>query len=335
MTISESFLKTRPACHSPKCTGLLAVIALTLVAPAGCLADQPTGAGPALRIVAPADRARVAPGDRVNVRLESASGRAFSAIVIAGERPIGMTITRAALPANVPIQIPASIPAGIYHLTALARASSGEVVSSPPVTVDVERSTLPQSLRLEPQGLMFRAIGEMLPLRAEALFAGVRVDVTRSPQMEYSALDSNVATVNPQGQVIAAGAGSTEITARYHDGPRATVTVHVAAPAAIVSPTTIRFDAQPIGASSASRTVTLANRGGEALEITAVKAGGEFAVNEDCLHSSPLPVGGTCYITVTFTPVKAGPRVGAVTISNRATTAATVVHLEGEGKVSP
>jgi len=316
--------------------GALAVTAVMLAVMPAPAADTPAGQEPVLRIVAPADHARVAPGDRVNVRVEAAAGQAFSAVAVAVDRQIGTTLVRGGLPAGVPVQIPASAPSGLYHLSALARDASGQLVSSTSVTLDVERNLPPQSLRLEPAGLNFRAIGETLPLRASGVFAAsIRADVTRSPEVEYSTVDPRVATVNAQGQVTAEGPGSTEVMARYHNGPAASASVRVATPATMIVPASIRFDRQPVGSSSAGRTVTVTNRSGEPLEINSVKAGGDFAINEDCLHSSPLPVGGTCYITVTFTPSLLGPRAGAVTISTRTTTVSTVVHLEGEGKSSP
>jgi len=315
-----------------KIIALAAAAAMLAVMPASA-ADASAGQEPVLRIVAPADHTRVAPGDRVNVRVEGAAGHAVSAVIVAVDRQIGTTLVRGGLPASVPVQIPASAPSGAYHLTALARDASGRLVSSTSVTLDVERNLPPQSLRLEPVGLNFRAIGETLPLRTSGLFPGnSRADVTRSPEVEYSTVDPRVATVNAQGQVTAEGPGSTEVVAAYRGGPSASVQVRVSVPATMIAPASIRFDPQPVGSSSAGRTVTITNRGGEPLEITDVKAGGDFAINEDCLHSSPLPVGGTCYITVTFTPSMPGRRAGTVTIGTRVTTASTVVHLEGEGK---
>ncbi|HUI42396.1 MAG TPA: choice-of-anchor D domain-containing protein [Terriglobia bacterium] len=314
----------------------LAVAVVMLAGVAARAANSSAGPEPVLRIVAPADRARVAPGSRVNVRVEAAPGQVVSTVAVAAGRPIGTTLFRGALPATIPVEIPASAPSGLYHLTALARDASGQLVSSASVTLDVERNLPPQSLRLEPAGLNFRAIGETLPLRASGIFAGsVRAEITRSPDVEYSALDPRVATVNAQGQVTAEGPGSTEVMAAYHGGPSASVEVRVSAPAAMIAPASLRFDPQPVGSSSSGRTVTVTNRSSEPLEITAVRAGGDFVINEDCLHSSPVPAGGTCYITVTFAPSTSGPRAGTVTISTRTTTASTVVHLEGEGKSAP
>jgi hypothetical protein len=311
----------------------LAVAAVVLAVVPSRAADSSAGQGPVLRIVAPADHARVAPGTRVNVRVEAAPGQAISTVAVAAGRPIGTTLVRGGLPASVPVQIPASAPSGFYHLTALGRDASGQLVSSTSVTLDVERSLPPQSLRLEPVGLNFRALGETLPLRASGMFAGnVRAEVTHSPDVEYGTLNPRVATVNVQGQVTAEGPGSTEVTAAYRGGPSASAEVRVSAPATMISPTSIRFDPRPVGSSSSERTVTVTNRSSEPLEITSVKAAGDFSISEDCLHSSPLPAGGTCYISVTFTPSRAGPRAGTVAISTRATTTSTVVHLQGEGK---
>ena len=316
-------------------TGACAVVitAVMLAVTPAPAAEASAGQELVLRIVAPADHARVAPGDRVNVRVESAPGHAISAVAVACDRQIGTTLVRGGLPASVPVQIPTSAASGLYHLTAVARDASGQLVSSASVTLDVERNLPPQSLRLEPAGLNFRALGETLPVRASGVFTGnVRADVTRSPEVEYSAVDPRVATVNAMGQVRAEGPGSTEVIAVYRGGPSTSVTVRVSTPPAMIAPASIRFDPQLVGSSSPGRTVTVTNRGSESLDITAVKAGGDFDVNEDCLHSSPLPVGGTCYVTVTFTPSQPGPRTGTVTIGTRATTASTVVHLQGEGK---
>jgi Abnormal spindle-like microcephaly-assoc'd, ASPM-SPD-2-Hydin len=305
----------------------------TLGAAPGPAADQPAASIPVLRIVAPIDRTRVAPGERLDVRVQALPGHAVSAVAISGERPIGVTLMRGALPATIPVQIPSSTPSGLYRLTALAR-DSGQLVSSAPVIVDVERSLPPQRLQIEPRGLSFQALGETLPLRVLGAFAGSPgAEVTRSPDMQYTALDSNVATVNAQGQVTAEGPGSTDIVARYRGGPAASIAVRVSAPAAMISPATIRFGPQPVGVPGASRTVTVTNRSNTPLEITSVQPGGDFAVAEDCLQSSPLPAGGTCYVTVTFTPSVAGQRAGSVTIGTRNSAVATVVRLQGQGEL--
>ncbi len=316
-----------------RCVGWLALAGLAAAVPPACAVDQPAAADAVLRIVAPADHTRVAPGSLVNVRVEAPAGQAISAVAVAAGRPIGTTLVRGALPATVPVEIPSSTPSGLYHLTALARESSGQLVSSAAVTLDVERNLPPQSLDIEPAGLNFRSIGETLPLRVQGVFGGnARADVTRSPEVEYRTADARVATVNGQGQVTAEGQGSTEVVARYHSGPAASAVIRVAAPVTMVSPASVHFDPEPVGASSAGRTVTVTNRSSEPLSITSIRSSGDFEVNEDCLHSSPLPAGGTCYITVTFAPAAARKHSGTITISDRTTTASTVVHLEGEGK---
>lgn len=281
-------------------------------------------------IVSPPDHTRVAPGDRLMVRVEPApevTPSAITAVAVLAEKPLGLNLVKGSLPAVLTIQVPESAPSGLYHLTALARDGDGHLLSSPSVVVDVERSLPPLALRIEPKRLEFRALGETLPVRVSGSFpGGALVDLSRSREIEFTSLDARVATVDGHGLVAATGPGSTEIAARYRSGPMTVIPVHVATPTLMIAPASLHFDPQPIGTSSTSLSVTVTNRGAEPLEITSVQATGDFAAQEDCLRSSPIPLDGTCHVTVIFTPNT------AVSLGSRATSAATVVPLEGEGE---
>jgi hypothetical protein len=98
-----------------------------------------------------------------------------------------------------------------------------------------------------------------------------------------------------------------------------------------LSPTTLTFGSQNVGSSSAGQAVTLTNSGNAALPITSTSltiSGAnytEFSSTNNC--GTSLAAGGSCTVTVTFTPAATGNRTATLAIAG----VAQMVSLSGTG----
>jgi len=104
-------------------------------------------------------------------------------------------------------------------------------------------------------------------------------------------------------------------------------------PGVSLSATTLTFGSQLVGTSSPAQTVTLMNVGNSALGISSlVVAGanpGDFPETTTC--GSSVVAGGSCTISVTFTPTASGSRAATVTITDNAGDSSQTVSLTGTG----
>jgi hypothetical protein len=101
---------------------------------------------------------------------------------------------------------------------------------------------------------------------------------------------------------------------------------------ATLSPSSLSFGNQNVGSTSAPQTVTLSNTGNAALAITRLSASGDFTQTNAC--GSSLAAGGSCTISVTFTPSASGTRSGTLTLTDNAGGGTQTVTLTGIGMVS-
>ena len=98
------------------------------------------------------------------------------------------------------------------------------------------------------------------------------------------------------------------------------------------SPSTApNFPEQIIGKTSPPQTVKVTNKGTTALSISAMKVKGQFAAASTC--GASVAAGASCAITVTFTPLSIGNKVGTVSISDSASSKVQVIELTGAGTV--
>ena len=108
--------------------------------------------------------------------------------------------------------------------------------------------------------------------------------------------------------------------------------VGIGAAQASLSPTSLSFGSVTLG-NTASQTVTLTNNGGSALNISAISSNGDFTNHNNC--PSSLAAGGSCSLTVTFTPTVLGSRTGTLSISDDASSSPQQVALSGTGVNTP
>jgi len=162
---------------------------------------------------------------------------------------------------------------------------------------------------------------------------------------------SDFAESNNCGATLAAGANCT-ITVTFQPTAVGTLTAEVTvtdnvshsphkvgvngtgtASAASLSPTSLTFASQTVGATSAAQTITLSNSGDAALSVTSITVSGanasDFAETNNC--GSSVAASANCKISVTFKPAAAGARTAAVTVTDNASGSPQSVSLSGTG----
>jgi hypothetical protein len=103
-----------------------------------------------------------------------------------------------------------------------------------------------------------------------------------------------------------------------------------------LSPTSLSFNNQNVGTTSAAQTVTLTNSGNGALTISSIGLtgtnAGDFAQTNTCpISPSTLAANANCTINVTFSPTAPGSRSASVSITDNAGGSPQSVTLSGTG----
>jgi Abnormal spindle-like microcephaly-assoc'd, ASPM-SPD-2-Hydin len=100
-----------------------------------------------------------------------------------------------------------------------------------------------------------------------------------------------------------------------------------------LAPGSLNFQAEPLGQSSAPRTVTLTNTGTDAVNLNNISIDGsasaDFAQTNTC--GSSVAPGGSCTISVTFTPTARGSRMASLSVSDNGGGSPQMVRLGGVG----
>ncbi len=99
---------------------------------------------------------------------------------------------------------------------------------------------------------------------------------------------------------------------------------------ASLSPSSLDFTPQVVGTAS-TQTITLSNRGNEALTITGMTASGGFSFASNC--GTTLIPGGNCTVSITFKPQGPGTYTGTLSISDNGPGSPQTVALSATGVV--
>ncbi|MFM9882342.1 MAG: choice-of-anchor D domain-containing protein [Burkholderiales bacterium] len=110
--------------------------------------------------------------------------------------------------------------------------------------------------------------------------------------------------------------------------------VAIGVPAAKLSPASVSFGNQIVGAPGSQQAVTLTNTGGAILNMTNFAVTGPgFAHNSSC--GASLAPAASCTINVTFAPTAIGATAGSLTVATNATGSPHTVPLTGSGIMQP
>jgi Beta-propeller repeat/Abnormal spindle-like microcephaly-assoc'd, ASPM-SPD-2-Hydin len=100
---------------------------------------------------------------------------------------------------------------------------------------------------------------------------------------------------------------------------------------ASLSTTALTFTNQLLNTTSSAQRVTISNTGANAMTISGVIVSGDFAETDNCTAGPIAANGGTCSVSVTFTPTATGARTGSLTIKDNAQNNPHTVSLTGTG----
>jgi hypothetical protein len=102
---------------------------------------------------------------------------------------------------------------------------------------------------------------------------------------------------------------------------------------ASLSPASLTFGNQNVGATGTAQTVTLTNSGNLPLNLSNIAVSGSFALQATttCSTSAPVAANGTCVLSVTFTATASGTQTGSITLTDDATGGSQTVSLSGIG----
>ena len=97
------------------------------------------------------------------------------------------------------------------------------------------------------------------------------------------------------------------------------------------SASSLNFGLMQIGLSSPSQTVTITNVSSHSVNFTSIASTGDYSQSNTC--PATMTAGGSCTITVTFTPTSSGTRAGAVTLKDNSPGSPTqTIALTGTGE---
>ncbi|HEY2435076.1 MAG TPA: choice-of-anchor D domain-containing protein [Vicinamibacterales bacterium] len=109
-------------------------------------------------------------------------------------------------------------------------------------------------------------------------------------------------------------------------------------PAPAVAPASAGFPNTTVGTSSQSTRLTLTNPATRSVAVVSVALGGinaaDFSIVSDQCSNMSVPSGGTCVVTVAFTPAAAGPRTAVLTFTDAANPSTQIVNLTGTAQVN-
>jgi hypothetical protein len=162
-----------------------------------------------LQITSPTNGTVFSPGQTITVSVSASTG--LSAVFIVGENPIGFSAPLYTAPYQFSVPLPTTIRPKQYVLTAEGVVTPGHVVRSTPITIVVQRSDSPTSLRLQPS-VVNLDIGQNAYLRVVGTYSdNSTADLTQAASTTFVSNSPAIATVNAYGAVTAVSSGSTTI----------------------------------------------------------------------------------------------------------------------------
>ncbi len=156
-------------------------------------------------------------------------------------------------------------------------------------------------------------------------FGSCTVDVTFSPGPSTGQYNAALEVLDPNDSTSVVG--STGLTGNGTPAPAPALTVQ--------NPTPVAFGNQKVGTTSAAVDLIVKNTGNADLNVVgAGSSDPQFSVtNNACIGASPIAPGGTCAISVTFSPTSSGGASAVLSVSSNDPASPTPVSLSGNGTV--
>ncbi|MBZ5699305.1 MAG: Ig-like domain repeat protein [Acidobacteriia bacterium] len=227
-----------------------------------------------------------------------------------------------------------ALTAGSHPITAVYAGDANFAGSTSNVVTQVVTGALLTSITVTPNPAASIPVGTTEQFTATGVYSdGSTQNLTATATWNSSNLTAVTISNTAGTQGLATGVfnGSTNITASFNGVTSSPVTVtggSGASPLLNASPTALLFGPQAVGATSGAQTVTLTvTPGAGAATITSISVTGDFAQLNNC--GTSIPSGGSCPISVTFTPTATGSRTGQLTVSSNDPDSPFVVYLTG------
>jgi hypothetical protein len=275
----------------------------------------------------------VHPGETVHFDLSIDPGRSSGPVSLIS--PLGFSgELRESAPYSFTLEIPrtdhvggGSRLIGIQPVTVFGKIPGKQEYGLGAIEVDVEESEMPTKLSVSSNmgqygapGLKFFDAGQEEFIAIDATFPnGDVLDVINSAYLSLVSANPEVVRVGEEGRLTSFGPGATSITARYSFNGQ---TMQIAIPASVtistsgivLTPLSLDFGDLAVGTTN-TRSVTLTNHALGEITIFKLEVRAPVRESDDCT-SGPLPPGGSCMISITFTPFRPGPNQGVIYIPN-------------------
>jgi pimeloyl-ACP methyl ester carboxylesterase len=285
---------------------------------------------------------------------------ALSGLAPVGGASVGLSSNNSA------VQVPSvvTVPAGQNSTTFTATASAVTNQTVATVTATYNGGSTTAALTVNPNTLPLTVSPATLSFAKQALgstSAAKKVTLTNKTGVVVTGISWAVIATNPNdfqqsaatcGQtlnvkasctislVFAPGAiGARSATLRITDSasnsPHSVSLTGTGILPVAISPSTLKFAATKVGATSSAKVVTITNDLPGTLTISGITIEGtnpaDFAVKSTTCGAT-LTAGSSCSVNVTFTPTAKGIRAASLNISDSAITSPQTVALSGTGK---
>ena len=300
-----------------------------------------------VKILTPEDDAIVHPGEKLHVEVSLLPGMAVDGMALVS--PLGISEEeRESPPYSFTICVPTKELSngnliGKHGISVWGgrKGQNWEILGV--ISVDVEMSDLPKKLELWdgailPSGevLDFGSIGDERYLKVVGTFSdATELDLEESSYLKFTSYDASVLQVFENQRLVPVGPGKTSLSVSYSSGEKqmqivAPVKVTVPANMVTPSPWTVDFGDVPVNTTSGPQTVTFTNQSDSPASLSKIDLAGSFNGSHDCADISLAPNGGTCTMTVMFSPTRTGLDYQKVEVSTAAGPV-TSVFLIGRG----
>jgi hypothetical protein len=95
------------------------------------------------------------------------------------------------------------------------------------------------------------------------------------------------------------------------------------------SPSSVSFGSQAVGSTSSAQSVAVSNPGSTAVSMSSIGLTGPFAESNNC--GTSLAAGGSCTVSVAFSPSASGAASGTLSVNSSAPGSPLTVALSGTG----
>ena len=194
---------------------------------------------------------------------------------------------------------------------------------------------LPTLSSISPTSAVVGAAAFSLTVNGSGFIAGSVVDWNGTPLTTTYISGTQLTATVPAADVSAAGGALVTV---QNPAPGGGTSAYVgftiaAAPSQLsLSPATIVFGNESVGAPSPAQTVTLTNTGGQAISFASIAASSQFSETNNC--GSTLEPSASCKVSVIFTPSASGSQTGTLTLTDDAVSNPQTVTLSGTGVAS-